>query len=167
MTQGWAGKETDRLLLLGWMSPTAVGQTPMLLSSRAPDPPALMVASVLMLRDSMVPRRLEDVPACTGWTWSHGRHHPSSHPKPSRGSQGACWDLWDHNGQAEGTGSAQGRVPCSARAGPAPRDSDSRGRGCTLEMDIEPGSGRDVGQWQHRLRGGVRGSQRGPKSPSH
>lgn len=43
-------------------------------------------------------------------------------------------------------GSAQGCVLRSARAGPSPRDSDSRGGGCTLEMDIEPGSGRDVGR---------------------
>lgn len=53
-----------------------------------------------------------------------------------------------------------------------PCDNDNRGRGCTPEKGVEPGSGRDAG-W-HLLGTaaamaavGVRGSQRGPKSLGH
>lgn len=52
---------------------SAVEQTPIPLPSRAvlPPLPALMVESVLMLQDGMVFLRLKNIPACTGWTWSH------------------------------------------------------------------------------------------------
>lgn len=93
--------ETDGLLLSGWKSPAAMGQT---LST---------AESVLMLWDVMVPLRLMEVPACTGWTWSHRCHHP----KPLCGSQGACWDVRGCNRQAEVTGRSQGHMLGAAQAG--------------------------------------------------
>lgn len=94
-------KETDGLLLSGWRSPASMGQT------------LSMPESVLMLWVAVVPLKLMEVPACTGWTWSHRCHHP----KPLCGSQAAIWDVQGYYRRAEVTGSSQGHVPGAAQAG--------------------------------------------------
>lgn len=65
-------REGDRQAL-SFRADVSCGTDPNTTAQRscAPPLPALMVESVLMLQDGTVFLRLKNIPACTGWTWSH------------------------------------------------------------------------------------------------